>query len=61
MEEKAITLEELFEGYEGKNPLREFEWGEDVGLERVWEYDALTVIKETVDEQNEVPKVMNNQ
>ena len=37
MEEKALTLKELFEGYEGENPQKEFEWGEDVGLERFWE------------------------
>ena len=39
MEEKELTLTELFEGYEGENPQKEFEWGENVGKERFWEDD----------------------
>jgi len=60
MEEKVLTLEELFEGYKGENPQREFEWGEDVGLERFWEDETLPVIEEALNKQNETPKVMKN-
>ena len=60
MEEKTLTLEELFEGYEGENPQKEIDWGEDVGKERFWENDTLPVIEEALSKQNEIPKVMKN-
>lgn len=36
---------------------KEFDWGEDVGLERWWENDVLDIIDEVVNEQNKEDKI----
>lgn len=37
--ENKLTLEELFKDYKGDYKNQEVDWGEDVGLERYWEYE----------------------
>lgn len=34
--EKKLTLEELFKDSNSENPQKEFDWGKDVGRERIW-------------------------
>lgn len=41
-----MRYEDLFKGYEGENPHKEVDFGEDIGLESIWsvsdeEYEAI--------------------